>query len=226
MKRSIAVAVIAGYLGVLSWGIVSHTLSVGNVSHPGMFYIVWDMFCGWSGYESRQHLVAEGVSGNHYLLTPSPWGEFQPYGPAYRTDYDNYAVHSGKIARNVLLHTKHEPIARVYLIEESWSKRYNMPDYIWKLQFEEEKKKKSYYNTRVVYNGQCEPIQWNDTFTSIAYNRDLMADPRLARYRREAQPYYVVAPGFVAPDQLVTPASGVQTPESNRAVTIPTVPGN
>ncbi len=221
MKRSVAVAIIVGYLGVLGMGIVSHTLSFGNASHPAMFYVVWDMFCGWSGYESRQHLVAEGISGNHYLLTPAPWGEFRPYGPASRTDYDNYAVHSGRIARNVLRHTKHEPIVRVYLIEESWSKRYNMPDYIWKMQFEEEKKKNSYFNTRVVYNEQGQQLQWNDTFTSIVYNRDLMADPRLARYRRVSQPHFVVSPS-----QLITPASGVQSGEFDGAVTIPTVSGN
>ena len=90
------------------------------------------------------------------------------------------------------------------------------------MQFEEEKKKNSYFNTRVVYNEQGQQLQWNDTFTSIVYNRELMTDPRLAQYRRGSQPLFVVTPR-----RKVTPVSASQTDNIDAAVTIPTtVPGN
>ncbi|MBL4883174.1 MAG: hypothetical protein JKY95_01390 [Planctomycetaceae bacterium] len=212
MKRSLAVAVIVGYLAVLGGGIVSHTLSVGNVSHPAMYYVVWDMFCGWSGYENRQHLIAEGVSGKHYSLVPSPWGEFKPYGPAYRPDYDSFGVHCAAIAKNVLKHTKHEPIRRVYLIEENWSKRYNMPDKLWKRQFEEVKDPQSYFHTRVVYDEQCQQLQRKNSWTSAIYNKELSSDPRLTKYMRGAKPLYVITP---KQRSTVTPSQPPQNAQGN-----------
>jgi hypothetical protein len=57
MKRWITHLTIAAYLGVLTWGVVSHALGYKTGMHPGMYFIVWDMFCGWSAYEVRYHLV-------------------------------------------------------------------------------------------------------------------------------------------------------------------------
>jgi len=46
MKRWLSHFTIAVYLAALSWGIVAHALSFGAASHPGMYFLVWDMFCG------------------------------------------------------------------------------------------------------------------------------------------------------------------------------------
>jgi len=221
MKRSLAIVVIVGYLAVLGGGIASHTLRFGNVSHPAMYYVIWDMFCGWSGYENRQHLIAESVNGEYYSLTPAPWGEYKPFGPANRPDYDSFAVHSGTIARNVLSHTRHDPILRVYLVEENWSKRYNMPDYLWKRQFEEEKEPRSYFHTRVVYDENCFPIQQKMSWNAAIYDQELRSDPRLARHRKNAKPFYAITPGL-----LPASSSSKQIPDKANLNTSPSVLGN
>ncbi|HCS51028.1 MAG TPA: hypothetical protein DIW81_05460 [Planctomycetaceae bacterium] len=201
MKRYLAVATITIYLGALSWGIFSDTFAVGNVAHPAMYYVVWDMFCGWSGYECRQHLIAQGESGQYYKLNPAPWGEFRAFGPADRIDYDSFAAHSQNIARNILRNTEHEPIQRVYLVEENWSKRYNIPDYLWSMKFEEEKESYSYYHTRMIYNSECEPIESRMGWASAIHSKQLETDPRLAKMRNKAKPFYAVTPYSQTPVQ-------------------------
>ena len=133
MKRWIAVIVICGYLGSLAMGLVAHTLHVGANSHPGMYFVVWDMFCGWGAYSNRTHLIAEGESGKYYELSPAPWGSLQPFGPTDRLHYDTSYHLTPKMVRNNLRNTEHEPIARVFVIEETWSKKFNLPDELWDL---------------------------------------------------------------------------------------------
>ncbi|MCA8983626.1 MAG: hypothetical protein KDA76_07690 [Planctomycetaceae bacterium] len=199
MKRIAATLVICCYLGALGWGVFAHTLSVGNASHPVMYYLVWDMFCGWSGYETRHHIVAEGESGAHYLLNPAPWGEFRPYGSAHRPDYDNFAVHSVNIARNVLARTEHEPIQRIYVVEENWSKRYNRPEFLWKLEFEEEMQPHSYFHVRVTYDGDGNLLERKHNWTTAMYQQDVMQDSRMVRLRQQARPFLAVTPGTAQP---------------------------
>ena len=60
IKRWAVSLVIVSYLGSLGYGIVCHTLNFNTASHPGMYFVVWDMFCGWSAYANRLHIVGEG----------------------------------------------------------------------------------------------------------------------------------------------------------------------
>ena len=60
MKRYLTHAMIVAYLGALAFGLFAHTFKFKNYAHPGMYFIVWDMFCGWSGYDVRNHMIAEG----------------------------------------------------------------------------------------------------------------------------------------------------------------------
>ena len=64
VKKWLTHLVITGYIGALAWGLVSHTFEYKNDSHPAMYYIVWDMFCGWGSYSNRVQVIAEGESGN------------------------------------------------------------------------------------------------------------------------------------------------------------------
>jgi len=205
MKRTIAISTIVLYLGSLACGIASHTLQFGNAAHPAMYYVVWDMFCGWSGYETRNHLIAQGASGQYYRLTPVPWGDYQPYGPANRIDYDSFAMHGGAIARNILRNTEHEPIQQVYLIEENWSKRYNIPDYLWR--FEEPKEKHSYFHTRVTYNGDCEAIDAKMSWHSAIQAHHLNTNARLAQLRKNSRKVFAVAEPKLLPPQHAAPIS-------------------
>ena len=120
MRRLIACGVIGVYLFALAFGVFSHAVGYKSSSHVGMYFIVWDMYCGWSGYEVRHHIIAEGESGKYYELTPPPWGEFVPFGSAERHHYDGSTVYTGQITAHILAHTDHEPITQVVLVEESW----------------------------------------------------------------------------------------------------------
>ncbi|GAF86661.1 unnamed protein product, partial [marine sediment metagenome] len=74
MKRWLTHLLIVTYLGTLFAGVACHALELGVQSHPGMYMIVWDMFCGWSSYAGRIEVIGEGESGKYYQLAPGPWG--------------------------------------------------------------------------------------------------------------------------------------------------------
>ena len=74
MKRVFAVAFIICYVAGLTVGNLAHVLRHGVSPHPLMYFVVWDMFCGWSAFDSRVHIVAEGESGKYYDLNTSRLG--------------------------------------------------------------------------------------------------------------------------------------------------------
>jgi len=150
MKRLLASVVIAAYLGSLGYGIVCHTLNFNTASHPAMYFVVWDMFCGWSAYANRLHIIGEGESGRYYRLAPGPWDDFHPYGNLSRHEYDAFLSHAGRLSVNCLKQTRHEPMRRVFVVEESWAKKYNLPDDIWSQFFDEPKQRHSYFRIRRV----------------------------------------------------------------------------
>ncbi len=94
-----------------------------------MYFIVWDMYCGWTAW-GRGTTSSARRAARWYDL--SAVGEMVPFGSASRRDYDVFHLHSGKIARATLDHTDHEPIHRIMMVEEAWPKRYNLPDEVWK----------------------------------------------------------------------------------------------
>ena len=112
MKRWLASLGIGVYLLALATGFVAHTVDFGTDCHPIMYFLVWDMFCGWSGYEGRMQLIGESESGKYYDLAPGPWGELHPYGRIDRHNYDPNHTNGLVLAKNCLKHTIHEPMAR------------------------------------------------------------------------------------------------------------------
>ena len=120
MKRIVAVSTITGYLAVLLVGLCAHALNYKASSHPGMYFLVWDMFCGWSAYEDRTHIIGQGESGRFYELAPGPWGDYQPFGDPGRQNYDPFANHSVTLAMNTLRYSEHEPMHRIYVVQETW----------------------------------------------------------------------------------------------------------
>ena len=123
--------VIVGYLGILMHGVVCHALQFRVNAHPLMYFTVWDMFCGWSGWSFRNHIIAEGESGRYYRLTPTPWGEYHPYSNLGREHYDSFRNYAFRIGHNTLKQTQHEPMVRMLLVEETWSKKFNLPSRLW-----------------------------------------------------------------------------------------------
>jgi hypothetical protein len=207
MKRWLATLTITTYLSALAFGIACHAMNFALSSHPAMYYVVWDMFCGWSAHEIRYHLVAEGESGNFYRLSPAPWNTFAPYGDLERTQYDVVGNAHRAIAMNTLQHTDHEPMVRFLLVEESWPKKYNLPDHLWAYRFDEPKDPHSYFWVRTVFSGEGELIQANHDYISHLQSLAIADNPRLKSDSMRGKPFYAVDPSL----RSSTPAMGAGT---------------
>jgi hypothetical protein len=179
MKRWMTHATIAVYLGVLLLGLFSHAVMYNNYRHPLMYFIVWDMYCGWSAFESRYHALAETYDGRHYNLFPAPWGEFHPYQGPGRQHYDAQARFLPRMADAVLKHTDHDDIRRVIIVEEAWSKKFNLPDEWWHLRHAEPKDKHSYFHVRAVVSNDSEAQVRTGEWSTYLANQALMNNPRL-----------------------------------------------
>lgn len=195
MKRLPACLFIIVYLGALFYGIACHAVGYKVASHPAMYFVVWDMFCGWAAYENRQVIIAEGRSGQYYQLTPAPWGEYHPYGNLGRQHYDSFGNFAGSIAANCLKHTQHEPIRRVFCVEQSWSKKFNLPDELWKRWYENPKDLQVYNHVRSVWTPEGEPIQQNGSWFAVQEMLAVTDNPRLRTDSRKGQPFYAINPG-------------------------------
>jgi hypothetical protein len=180
MRRVMVCGFIGTYLLMLVFGLFSHALGYKSTDHVGMYFLVWDMYCGWGGYEIRHHIIAEGESGQYYDVTP-PWGEFVPFGSAGRHDYDASTSFTAVIAEHVLNHTDHEPMTEIILVEEAWSKKYNLPASIYESRYEEPLEKRSYFRPRVVLSSDGEIRERCLDWTSWLAHQALADNPRLQR---------------------------------------------
>lgn len=192
MKKWLTHCTIFCYLSALGWGVVSHTVSFGTGSHPVMYFLVWDMFCGWSSYSSRMIVVGEGESGKYYELSPGPWGDYRPFGSIGRRHYDNTGMHAPKLAINALKHTKHEPIHRVFVIEETWAKKYNLPDKLWEERFDEPKSVNKYHTVLHVFSPDGSLVQSYPNWLSQQYSFAVGNNPRLMKEQRISRPFFAM----------------------------------
>ncbi len=158
------------------------------------------MFCGWSAYEQRLHIVAEGESGHFYQLAPAPWGDFTPFGDLERHHYDPFVNHAHTIAASVLEHTKHEPIERVFVIEQSWSKKFNLPDRLWDAQYTEAKDPHSYFHLRQVISPEGDVLSASQNWMDYQIGKTIGENPRLWRDSRKGRTAWEVR--SVADDTL------------------------
>jgi hypothetical protein len=153
------------------------------------------MFCGWSGQECRIHVIAEGVSGRYYQVVPGPWGSLKPFGDLDRQHYDAEGVFGTRMAMNVLRHTSHEDMTRLFVVEENWPKKYNMPDDQWAARWDEPKDPKRYFTPRHVLTPQGVLLQTFDNFYARQNSLAITANPRVLSEMRRAQPYYALDTG-------------------------------
>jgi hypothetical protein len=192
MKKWLINSTIAVYLLALSWGILAHAVGYGTGAHPVMYFLVWDMFGGWASYESRIVIIGEGESGKYYELAPGPWGEFRPFGNIGRRNYDPLGGHAPKLALNAIRQTSHEPITRVIVVEACWAKKYNLPDNLWKLRYEEPKDRKTYYNVRHVFTPDGALVHTYPNWMTLQYSYAVGNNPRLQRDRRRGKPFFAL----------------------------------
>lgn len=194
MRRWLSSLFIAGYLAALAAGLGGQVLKFGTSSHPAVYFVVWDMFCGWSTFEARYHLIAEGESGTYYWLAPAPWDNFAPYGDLARHQYDYYGNGLLRMAQNTLDHTQHEPIRRIISIEECWPKKYNLPDHLWELRCGEPKDPISYFWVRNVYSPDGQPLEGRPSFLAQLYADTIFKNPRLAQDAMRGQQMFAINP--------------------------------
>lgn len=190
MKRWLSHFTIVAYLTALSWGIVAHALNFGATSHPGMYFLVWDMFCGWSAYSDRMEVIGEGESGTYYQLAPGPWGEFTPYGDLGRRHYDYYGNLSYQFAMNTLKHTAHEPMARIIVIEKAWAKKFNLPDHLYEQRFGKPKDKLVYHKVRYVFTPDGVMLSSAPGWLSEQFALAVADNPRLQADTQRERPMF------------------------------------
>lgn len=216
MKRWLTNATIATYLGVLLFGLFSHAVMYNSHSNPLMYFIVWDMYCGWSAFESRYHVLAETYDGRHYDVLPAPWGEFHPYQGPGRQHYDAPVRFLPRMADVVLQHTEHDPIRRLLIVEEAWSKKYNLPDELWTLRHSDPKDRHSYFHLRAVISQDSDAQTRSAEFSTMLANQALMNNPRLMSDTRRGHTFYALDSSLqegvnsgVIPTGYTTPRDGV-----------------
>lgn len=192
MKRWLVNGVLVVYISAFSWGILCHGMSMLTGTHPAMYFFVWDMFCGWANYEKRNYVIGEGVSGKYYELDPAPWGEIQPFGRIGRRHYDVTGVTCVKSALNTLRHTDHESIARIYVIEENWSKKYNLPDSLWYMYFSERKDPTLYRHVQYVVAGDGTPIEANECWLTQQQQLVMASNPRVQAELQRSLPFMMI----------------------------------
>ncbi len=157
-KKIGACAFIAAWACCMGAGIVGHALRVGICGNTLSYFVVWDMFCGWSAWDQETHIIAEGSSGKYYEVK-EPWGEFRPFGHRGRIQYDHTNHMLSRHVENILSHTDHERIDRVFIVQEVWPKQYNLPPKLYSEYFEQEQDKVSYFNLRAVCAANGQPVQ-------------------------------------------------------------------
>jgi hypothetical protein len=196
MKRWATHLFIAAYLGALGLGLAAHALTFLKSSHPAMYFIVWDMYCGWTTYEIRMHILGEGDSGNYYELSPGPWGDFRPFGGPQRQDYDAGANFGYSIAANTLAQTEHEPIRRIVVVEEAWPKKYNLSSPLWERQYGTPKPSEpySYFHVRSIYNAAGAPLAQAGPLLGVQLEALVLDNPELRSNLHRGRPFYATDP--------------------------------
>lgn len=189
VKLLLVCGFISAYIGFLSWGVVAHALKVGICGNTISYFAVWDMFCGWSAWDQRTHVIAEGASGKFYDVK-EPWGQFQPFGSVGRIHYDHTNHMLSRHVDNILRHTSHEDIDRVYVVQEVWPKQYNLPAELYSRYFERDKDKRPYFHLRAVCSDNGTPIQAFPSWFAQQELNSLYDNPRLRQQSRRASGLY------------------------------------
>ncbi|MDB5386420.1 MAG: hypothetical protein JWM11_2066 [Planctomycetaceae bacterium] len=192
MRRWCVGIFIATYLTALTGGILSQTLRYGMTAHPVMYFFVWDMYCGWSAYNVKFRAVAEGVSGTCYDLEPAPWGTFRPFNTLSRFQYSTSTGWMAKTGAHTVAHTEHEPIARIFIIEETWAKKFDLPDYVWNARYNTPKHKNVYTTVRVEMDGTGTVVKSYPHWVEVQKQTMVGDNPRLQNTIRSSVPFWIV----------------------------------
>jgi hypothetical protein len=205
MKRWIVNAGILGYLGALAFGFSCVACQV-RIYSPPMYFLTFDMYGGWSGYDAKMQVIGEGQSGRFYVLSPGPWGEFDPYSSRLsRQCYDQGFEYGNILMRPALAHTQHEPILRVFVVEQEYPKKFNLSDAQFEAYYLKPKPQRIYSHTRMVLSPQGEMLAQSQTWLRYQDNLSVVDNPRLVANATRNRPFLwsvqqMPGPGGYSPD--------------------------
>ncbi len=199
MKRWIVNAGIGGYLAALVVGFLCVATQV-RFFFPPLYFLTFDMYGGWSGYDCKMQVIGEGESGRYYQLSPGPWGEFHPYSDRLsRQCYDQMFEYGRLLARPGLIHTQHEPILRIFAIEQEYPKKFNLPDAQYEAYYLKPKPDRIYSHTRMILSADGGQILTGaPTWLQYQANLSIIDNPRLVQDATQNRPFVwsaVQAPG-------------------------------
>jgi hypothetical protein len=189
MKRWILNASIAGYIGALAFGFLCVAGQV-TLYFPPMYFLTFNMYGGWSGYDAKMQVLGEGESGKFYVLSPGPWGEFRPYScNLSRQCYDQVFEYGRILARPGLKHTQHEPILRMFVVEQEYPKKFNLPDAQYAAYYGKPNPHRIYSHTRMVMNAEGEILSQNAPWLHYQDNLSVVDNPRLVTDATRSRPF-------------------------------------
>ena len=125
------------------------------------------------------------------------------YGEPDRRHYDIYGLHAMSIARNVARHTEHEPFVRYLVVEEAWSKKYNLPENLWAQRFEEPKNPHVYRRIRAAFEGAGQCVASNGSWATWLVSQALGDNPRLQKDMQIRTPFMTTDRFTRSPDVIV-----------------------
>jgi hypothetical protein len=189
MKRRIVNLGIYGYIGALVFGFLCVATQV-RFFFPPLYFLTFDMYGGWSGYDCRMQIIGEGESGRFYVLSPGPWGEFKPYScNLSRQCYDQAFEYGAILARPGLRHTQHEPILRVFVVEQEYPKKFNLSDAQYQAYYGKPKPQRIYSHTRMVLTPEGEILTQSPTWLRYQDNLSIVDNPRLVADGTQNRPF-------------------------------------
>lgn len=135
ISRSAAVVFIALYLAVNGFFLLRNCVRPAG-PNPWVYFFTWDMYPFYRTVSSRPLAIGRTRSGEYRELLPSPMQQFRwgADGTATRTDLDHGFVHTRSSVERILESStvsRDDSIVHVYLIEEYWPVRFNLPDDVY-----------------------------------------------------------------------------------------------
>jgi len=116
---ALAVAVVDPRFRVVGTGFAIRSCYLGKM---------WDMFCGWGGYEAACNSLARGKRQVSMNWRPPPGVSSIPTDISHATTTTPTTQTVLSLAKNCLDHTVHEPMGRSCRAKRSIRKKFNMAD--------------------------------------------------------------------------------------------------
>ncbi len=150
LRRIASLSFIFGYLLANGWFL--YRSAVGDTySSPIAAMMTWDMFPNYQTKSQRSFAVGKTRQGRHIDLLNEldqrfHWGQDQSL---LRTDIDRSgALLKSAVQRELArdrLQNADDPVEHVYLIEEYWPARFNLPDQLYRREYDGDKPDRRYW---------------------------------------------------------------------------------